>query len=246
MVTVHIGALILWSMTPMLSLGDNGHKGTTVFRNEWTHQNGINISIDPTLCYKHNKLINISRDAFGLRHWANGAAKLPWAHFQENSQSIFKSGKIRESRSFWRKSGTHQVISLWIRDTKSRIYDFFCLISLKIYLNYKWGFYDLIENFRSRLRRSHIIKIHKKSCAFGARILSNYNNSYSLICQYTWSFYAIINLGSWKRIRGKKGNTIWLETGHPDYGCLCLDIWLLLLDTLLLWAHWENLGRTFR
>ena len=32
------------------------------------------------------------------------------------SQSIFKSGKIRESRPFWRKSGTHQVISLRIRE----------------------------------------------------------------------------------------------------------------------------------
>ena len=32
------------------------------------------------------------------------------------------------------------------------------------------------------------------------------------------SFYAIINLGSWKRIWDKTGNIILMETGHPYYG----------------------------
>ena len=62
----------------------------------------------------------------------------------------------------------------------------------------------------------------------------------------TRSFYAIIHVGSLKR--GKTGNKIWLETGRPDYGSqnrICLDIWLLLMD-IYQWAHWENLGRTFR
>ena len=37
------------------------------------------------------------------------------------------------------KKGTHHVISLMIMDKgrKSKLYDFFCLISLKIYLNHK-------------------------------------------------------------------------------------------------------------
>ena len=54
-----------------------------------------------------------------------------------------------------------------IRDTsgyfitdKGKIKDigFFFLISLKIYLNAKWGFHDFLENVRSRLWRSHILK----------------------------------------------------------------------------------------
>ena len=93
----------------------------------------------------------------------------PWvalrmlASVRENqgiSRSIFKSGKIREFDHFWRKSGTHQVISLMIMDKgkKSRIYYFF-FISIPwkcIWIISEIFFYDFLENFRSRLRRSNI------------------------------------------------------------------------------------------
>ena len=117
------------------------------------------------------------------------------------SQSIFKSGKIRKTRPFWRKSGTHQGISLWRMRGKNQGYMIFCLISLKMFLNYK---------------RSHTIKISINSCACAWVTIVIVMILYT--CTSTRSFYVIINLGLWKIIRGKTGNKIWLETGHPDYG----------------------------
>ena len=46
------------------------------------------------------------RDAFGLRHWANGAEKLPRAHFSENSAPVM-AYCFPFGRTFWK----------WVRPT---------------------------------------------------------------------------------------------------------------------------------
>ena len=80
----------------------------------------------------------------------------------------------------------------------------------------------------------------KGSCAFAARILSSYTCSYVVKYKVPVFFYAIINLGSWKRIRAKQVTLTMVVQIE-----FCLDIWFLLSD-IYEWAHWENLGRTFR
>ena len=56
----------------------------------------------------------------------------------------------------------------------------------------------------------------KKSCAFGARILSNYSTSYGFIYQYQIFLYHHPSLFMEKN-QGQTGNKILLETGHPCY-----------------------------
>ena len=56
----------------------------------------------------------------------------------------------------------------------------------------------------------------KKSCAFGARILSNYSNSNGFTYQYQIFLYHHPSLFMEKN-QGQTGNKILLETGHPCY-----------------------------
>ena len=49
------------------------------------------------------------RDAFGLRHWANGAEKLPRAHFSENSAPVM-AHCFPFGRTFWK----------WVRPTRPK------------------------------------------------------------------------------------------------------------------------------
>ena len=119
-----------------------------------------------------------------------------------------------------------------------------------MYLNYKWGFHDLLENVRSRLRRSHIFlkKSIENSCAFGARILSNYSNRYAFIYQYQ---IFLCHYQSWFMEKNQGHNReynltrrLFTLTMVVKIG-FCLDIGFFLLD-IYQWAHWEDLGRTFR
>ena len=162
--------------------------------------------------------------------------------------SIFKSGKNQRISFFIENQG--QEISSWIREKNQGYMIFFVWFPQKMYLKYKWGFMTSLKFSLAPLALAYFKKSIRKYCIFVPRILSKYSNSYGFIYQYLL-FLCFWHYQSWFMEKNQGHNReynltrrLFTLTMVVKIG-FCLDIGFFLLD-IYQWAHWEDLGRTFR